>query len=114
VVDVSDLVNFVEPGSFFTNTVHVSNLGPSDAQAVMMTGTLQAGVIILAFAGIVLGGLGNQRTVIVMPTTNTTGVTLITILVSDGYHSRYEKFQVTVEELFPPPKTSLYLPLIQR
>jgi hypothetical protein len=61
-------------------------------------------ITLLPLTGLVLGGSGSNRTLIVKPTANRTGTATVTLTVSDGNRTGSDVFTVTVVDA-PPMQT---------
>lgn len=71
------------------------------ALTVMATSSNQG---LIADAGIVLGGVGANRTITVTPLANASGTATITVVVSDGRESVLSTFEVTVTPVNDAPE----------
>jgi len=62
--------------------------------------------VLLPVGNIVLGGSGNERTVVLSPADNQTGTATVTVTVSDGEAQASDTFVLTVKDVNDPPTIS--------
>jgi hypothetical protein len=72
------------------------------AASLTVSGT-SSNLTLVPTANIVFGGSGTNRALIITPATNQSGVSLITITVSDGAATRSTNFLLTVNPINDPP-----------
>src|SRR5206468_1481909 len=75
------------------------------AGSLTLSGT-SSNLTLVPNANIVFGGSGTNRALIITPATNQTGLSLITVTVSDGTATRSTNFLLTVNAINDPPTIS--------
>jgi uncharacterized repeat protein (TIGR01451 family)/CSLREA domain-containing protein len=100
--DIADQFTYVNTPIVIPFTIEDSETAPDDLNLSVES----SNITLVPTATAVFGGLGVSRTVAITPTTNLTGMTTITITVSDGEDTDDTSFVLTVE----PHR--VYLPLV--
>ena len=77
----------------------------TETESLALTATSDNSVLVPE-SGIVLGGSGGERTVVITPVSDQNGKARITLTVSDGTASTSEAFTLTVEEVNDAPTIS--------
>ena len=103
---ISDVTNqsIAEDGTLASTTFSVAD-AETAAAALTVTGT-SSNTTLVPNALITIGGGGRDRTVAITPVANQSGVTTITLTVSDGTAVSSDAFELTVTAVNDPPTIS--------
>jgi hypothetical protein len=99
---ISDITNRVVFKNQFVDAAFTVSDGETPAGSLVVSGN-SLNPTLVPNANLVLSGSGSNRTVRVIPATNQTGISTITVTVGDGTNSVSDTFTLTVQEPPPPP-----------
>ena len=89
-----------------TSTLGITLTDSDTATTSLTLSATSSDTSVIAVAGIVFGGSGGSRTVVVTPALNQSGVSTLTVTVSDGTSTSSEVFVVTVTAVNDAPTVS--------